>query len=102
MHTTLLSHCNIFDFDTALLFWEKHALSKGQLSMDKSEKNTNNQKTNEKPGKGKKKGLTPHHLKKQIFLSNLYYTVHPEELEQILQDLNAELSKAGITLTADE
>ena len=70
--------------------------------MDKNEKNTNNQKANEKPGRGKKKGLTPHHLKKQIFLSNLYYTVHPEELEQILQDLNAELSKAGITLTADE
>ncbi len=56
----------------------------------------------EKPGRDKKKGLKPHHLKKQMLLNNLYYSIHKEELEKTLQKLNTELSKAGITLTADE
>ena len=70
--------------------------------MNKQEEPANNQKKTKRTSRGKKKGLTPHHFKKQIRLNNLYYTIHQEELETILQELNTELSKAGITLTADE
>ena len=70
--------------------------------MNKQEEPTNNQKELRRTSRGKKKGLTPHHFKKQIRLNNLYYTIHQEELETILQELNTELSKAGISLTADE
>ena len=70
--------------------------------MSKKEETLNNRNKPAKPSQGKKKGLKPHHLKKQILLNNLYYTTNKEELEKTLQELNAELSKAGITLTADE
>ena len=70
--------------------------------MNKQEEKLRKQSEVEKSGQGKKKGLKPHHLKKQILLNNLYYSIHKEELEKTLQELNTELSKAGITLTADE
>ena len=47
-------------------------------------------------------GLPRLHLTKQISLNNLYYSFHKEELEKILQDLNRELEKVGVKLTADE
>ena len=56
--------------------------------MNKQEEPANNQKKTRRTSRGKKKGLTPHHFKKQIRLNDLYYTIHQEELETILQDLN--------------
>lgn len=47
-------------------------------------------------------GLPPLHLTRQISLNNLYYTVNKEELEKTLQELNRELEKVGVRLTADE
>ena len=70
--------------------------------MNKKEEIQNNQNKTAKPSQGKKKGLKPHHLKKQLLLNNLYYSIHNEELEKTLQELNTELSKAGIILMADE
>lgn len=70
--------------------------------MNKKEENTKHQSNTKALDKSKKKGLAPHHLKKQIFLNDLYYTAHQEELEKILQELNTELSKAGISLSANE
>ena len=59
------------------------------------------EKKQQKRGK-EDKAIPHHHLSKQISLNNLYYSFHKEELEQALQELNKQLEKAGVKLTADE
>ena len=92
--TTLLSHCNIFDFDTPLLFCRLWTLSQIHINMDKSEKNTNNQKTNAKPDKDKKERPHTASSEETDLSEQPYYSVHPKGLEQNLQDLNAEPLKS--------